>query len=292
MTTAWMWAVFGAIVVVSLAIDLIAHRGEHAPSRRAAIAWSVAWIALAAGFAVFVGFTLGGDQAEDFVTAYILEKTLSMDNVFAFLLVFGTLHMSAAEQRRVLFWGILGALVFRGVFVLAGAAALSRWHEVTYVLGALLVYMGVRSARPHDEAKEQTRVLRFFRDRLHLKSTFTIAVLTIELTDVLFAIDSVPAVFAVSSDPFIVYSSNVFAILGLRALYLVIADLLGRLRFLQYGLAAILVLAGAKLLVAAFVHVPHAISLGAVGGILAITIGASLVWKRSPSQLELHARNK
>jgi tellurite resistance protein TerC len=273
----WMWATFAAVVVVSLTVDLVAHRDGAQPRRRVAIAWSAVWIGVAALFAVFVGFTMGSGAAEDFVTAYILEKTLSMDNVFAFLLVFASLRVGPVDQRRVLFWGILGALAFRAIFVFAGAAALARWHEVTYVLAVLLVYMGIQAARTHHGASEDSRVLRFFRDRLRLRSTFAIAVATIELTDVLFAVDSVPAVFAVTSDPFIVYSSNVFAILGLRALYLVIADLLGRLRYMRWGLAAILVLAGVKMLVAGFIQIPHIVALAAVGLILAGTVVASLV---------------
>jgi tellurite resistance protein TerC len=272
-----MWAVFAGIVAVSLVVDLLSHRGEHGTSRRAAIAWSVAWIAAALAFCVWIGLRLGRAPAEDFLTAYLMEKSLSVDNLFVFLLVFGQLKMKPAEQHRVLYWGILGALVFRGLFIAAGTAVLARWHEVVYILGVFLVITGLRTLRPHGTEKAESGVMKFARERLHLKSTFLLAVVTIELTDIMFAIDSVPAVFAISSDPFIVYTSNVFAILGLRALYLVLADLLGRLRYMHYGLSAILIFAGAKMLTSGFFHVPHMLSLAVIGVIMVVTIVASVL---------------
>ena len=272
-----MWAVFAGIVAVSLVIDLLSHRGEHGTSRRAAVVWSVTWIAAALAFCVWIGLRLGRGAAEDFLTAYLMEKSLSVDNLFVFLLVFGQLKMKPAEQHRVLFWGILGALVFRGIFIAAGTAVLARWHEVVYVLGVFLVVTGLRTLRGHGGEKDESGVMKFARERLHLKSTFLLAVVTIELTDIIFAIDSVPAVFAISSDPFIVYTSNVFAILGLRALYLVLSDLLGRLRYMHYGLSAILIFAGAKMLTSGFFHVPHVLSLVAIGVIMVVTIVASVV---------------
>jgi tellurite resistance protein TerC len=276
-----MWISFGVIVAVSLVFDLVAHRGEHGASRRSAIVWSVLWIAAALAFAVWIGVRLGRGQAEDFLTAYLLEKSLSIDNLFVFLLVFSRLKMKPSEQHHVLTWGILGALVFRGIFIAAGSAALMRWHELVYALGALLVLMGIKTAVSHDgKADEDSGIMTFVRDRLRLRSTFMIAVITIEITDILFAVDSVPAVFAISSDPFIVYTSNVFAILGLRALYLVLADLLRKLRYMHIGLSAILVFAGAKMLLSSVVHIPHVVSLGAIAAIMTITIVASAVRSR------------
>jgi tellurite resistance protein TerC len=272
-----MWAVFAGIVAVSLVVDLLSHRGEHGTSRGAAIAWSVAWIAVALGFCGWIALRLGRGPAEDFLTAYLMEKSLSVDNLFVFLLVFGQLKMKPAEQHRVLFWGILGALVFRGLFIAAGTAVLARWHEVVYVLGGFLVFTGLRTLRSHGTEKDEGGVMKFARERLHLKSTFLLAVVTIELTDIMFAIDSVPAVFAITDNPFIVYTSNVFAILGLRALYLVLSDLLGRLRYMHYGLSAILVFAGAKMLTSSFFHMPHVLSLGVIGGIMVVTVVASVV---------------
>ncbi len=273
----WLWGVFAAVVVASLTFDLVGHRASRGDSARAALAWSGVWIALALAFAVLVGVELGGAQAEDFLTAYLMEKALSIDNVFVFLLVFGRLRMKRSEQHRVLFWGILGALVLRGVFIAAGASVISRWHEVVYVLGAILIYTGVHTARkPAGEVQADSRILRFLRDRLHLRSPFVLALVTIELTDIMFAVDSVPAVFAITDEPFIVYTSNVFAMLGLRALYLVLAGLLGKLRYLHYALAAILVLAGVKMVTSSLWHVPHVVSLLAIVAILAVAIVASV----------------
>lgn len=276
----WLWVLFGAIVLLSLSVDLVAHRHGQGASRRSAIIWSVVWIISALAFATVVGFVLGADQAEDFVTAYVLEKSLSVDNLFVFLVVFARAQMAAPEQHRVLFWGILGALVFRGIFITAGTAVLASWHEVVYVLGAFLLYLGIKTARAKGTEPKESPILRFLRDRMRLRSAFVLTLVTIELSDIMFAIDSVPAVFAVSQDPFIVYSSNVFAILGLRALYLVVADLLARIRYMQYGLSAILVIAGGKMLTAPFFHVPHIASLLVIVGILAATIAASLVANR------------
>jgi tellurite resistance protein TerC len=279
-----LWVGFAIIVGASLVIDLVTHRNGHGTSRRAAIGWTFVWIGAAVAFAVWIGIARGRDQAEDFAAAYLMEKSLSIDNLFVFLVVFSRLKLSAAEQHRVLSWGILGALVFRGVFIAAGSAVITRWHEVVYVLGAFLVVTGVKTLRSHTAAPTdaESGVMTFVRERLNIRSTFLLAVFTIELTDILFAVDSVPAVFAVTSDPFIVYTSNVFAILGLRALYLVLADLLGKLRYMHVGLAAILILAGVKMLVSAAYHVPHAISLGAIVLVMAVTVVASIVRRVEP----------
>jgi tellurite resistance protein TerC len=271
-----MWAVFGAIVAASLIIDLVTHRGEHSSSRRAAIAWSAVWISVALVFAAWIAIRLGRGQAEDFLSAYLMEKSLSIDNLFVFLVVFDRLRVRPADQHRVLFWGILGALVFRGIFIAAGSAVISRWHEVIYVLGVLLVVTGVNTVRAQDSHDGDTRILRFLRAKLGMGSTFLVALLTIELTDVLFAIDSVPAVFAITDDPFIVYTSNVFAMLGLRALFLVLSGALARLHHLKYALAAILVLAGVKMLVSGFYHPPHYVSLLAIVTIVGVAVVTSL----------------
>jgi tellurite resistance protein TerC len=290
-----MWLAFGAVVAASLVIDLLVHRGGRGTSRGAAIAWSAAWIAVALAFAGWIAIVLGRSAAEDYLGAYLMEKTLSVDNLFVFLLVFGRLGIPPIEQHRVLFWGILGALAARGVFIAAGTAVLARWHEVVYVLGAVLLVTGWRTLRAHGTGGgEDSRLLRWLRRHLPLTSTLhghhffvredgrrratplLLALLAIELTDVMFAVDSVPAVFAITRDPFLVYSSNVFAILGLRALYLVLADMLERLRYMHYGLGAILLLAGVKMLVADVVHVPHYAALAAILVIIAVTVIASL----------------
>lgn len=293
------WVLFGVVIVVSLVVDLLAHRGGRSVSRKHAVGWSVAWISVAALFAVWIAMTFGRSIAIDFVTAYLVEKSLSVDNLFLFLVLFSRLRIPSTEQHRVLFWGIIGALVSRAVFIGAGAALLARWHSAVYVLGAFLVFTGVRTALHREDEADEGRVLPFLRrhlpftHKLHGHRFITIengrrvatplllALLAIEVTDVLFALDSVPAVFAISREPFIVYSSNVFAILGLRSLYLVLATLLRDLKYLHYGLAAILAFAGAKMLGARIVHVPQLASLAIIASILVAAIVPSLVARRA-----------
>lgn len=286
----WVWFVFGAIVLVSLTLDLVTHRGGHGLSRKSAIVWSIIWIATALAFAVWVGMTFGAGPANDFVSAYLMEKSLSVDNLFVFMVLFSRLRIPEEEQHRVLYWGILGALIARAVFIASGAALLARWHDVVYLLGIFLIYTAYKTLRSRESPAAESRVFSFLRRHLRLATTFEghkfftiengrrvgtpllLALLTIEASDILFAMDSVPAVFAISEDPFIVYSSNVFAILGMRALYLVLRDLLRDLHYLRYGLAAILAFAGTKMLLSDIVHVPHALSLGLIVTILAAAI--------------------
>jgi len=290
-----MWLFFAGVVVASLVVDLIAHRGGRGQGRKSALLWSALWIAVALLFAGWVWVQLGGRAAGEFVSAYLMEKSLSVDNLFVFMIVFDRLRIPEAEQHRVLFWGILGALVARAAFIAGGTALLAGWHDVVYLLGVFLIYTAFRTVRARTPQPGESRVMRFLRQhlrvttRLHAHRFFArergqwvgtpllLALLTIEASDVLFAVDSVPAVFAISEEPFIVYSSNVFAILGLRALYLVIADLLRDLRYLHYGLAAILALAGTKMLLSRHVHVPHYVSLIAICIILAAAIIPSLI---------------
>ena len=220
--------------------------------------------------------SLGRDSAEDFLTAWLIEKSLSIDNLFVFLVIFDRLRIPTSEQHRVLFWGILGAFVTRALFIASGSALLSAWHGAVYVLGRVPDLHG-RQDDERPRTKGEGKILSFVRRHLPLHSTqgtgigssssrtgaalatpLMLALIVIEITDMLFAIDSIPAVFSVTSEPFIVYSSNVFAILGMRALYLVLADLLSGLKYLRYGLSAILVLAGAKMLASRFIHIPHA----------------------------------
>ncbi len=289
----WMWLAFGAIVVVSLVLDLVAHRGGHGQSRKSAITWSVAWIACALVFAGWIAFELGGGPAQDFVSAYLMEKSLSIDNLFVFMVIFDRLRIPPAEQHRVLYWGILGALVARALFIAGGTALLGRWHDVVYLLGLFLIYTAYRTLRTEAPAGGD-KLLRFMEKSSRLThelhghhflareagrlvgTPLLIALLAIEASDIMFAVDSVPAVFAISEDPFIVYSSNVFAILGLRALYLVVSDLLRDLHYLRYGLAAILALAGTKMLLSGIVKIPPAVSLGLIVTILAAAIIPSI----------------
>jgi tellurite resistance protein TerC len=293
------WLVFGGVVAVSLAADLFGHRGGRSLSRRAAVVWSLVWISVALLFGGRVAASLGRDSAEDFVTAWLIEKSLSIDNLFVFLVVFDRLRVAPSDQHRVLFWGILGAFATRAVFIASGSALLSAWHGAVYVLGAFLIYTGAKTARDQGGSEEEEgKVLSFVRRHFRFTSRsdghrfFVVeggrrvatpllaALVVIEITDVLFAIDSIPAVFSVTSEPFIVYSSNVFAILGMRALYLVLADLLSGLKYLRYGLSGILVLAGAKMIASAYVHIPHAASLLAIVVVLTASILPTLVERR------------
>jgi tellurite resistance protein TerC len=294
--TVEMWLLFAGTVVASLIVDLAAHRGGRGLGRRAAVLWSALWIAVAFLFAGYVGVRIGPSAAGDFVSAYLMEKSLSVDNLFVFLVVFARLGIPSSEQHRVLFLGIIGALVARAAFIAGGTALLARWHDVVYLLGIFLIYTAYKTARARSlhEAGE-SRTLQWLRDHLPISSRLyghrfvvreqgrlvatplLVALLAIEVSDVLFAVDSVPAVFAISEDPFIVYSSNVFAILGLRALYLVLAELLRDLRYLHFGLAAILALAGFKMLVSRWIHVPAYVSLLAIVLILAAAIISSLI---------------
>jgi tellurite resistance protein TerC len=292
------WLIFGVVVAVSLAADLLAHRGGRSFSRHAAVVWSVVWISVALLFCGWVALAIGRGPAEDFLTAWLIEKSLSIDNLFVFLVIFDRLRIPASDQHRVLFWGIIGAFVTRAVFIASGAALLSAWHEAVYVLGVFLIFTGIKSARDPGGDDGEGKVLAFVRRYFRFTSRtdghrfFVVeggrrvatpllaALVVIEITDVLFAIDSIPAVFSVTSEPFIVYSSNVFAILGMRALYLVLADLLSGLKYLRYGLTAILVLAGAKMLASAYVHVPHVVSLLAIVLVLTASIVPSVVERR------------
>jgi tellurite resistance protein TerC len=295
----WAWLLFGGVILVSLLVDLVAHRGGRSVSRKHAIGWSVAWITVSLLFAGWVGLQFGHGPAVDFLTAYLIEKSLSVDNLFVFLLIFGRLRIGKEEQHRVLFWGILGAFVTRALFIGAGSALLARWHFILYVLGAFLVYTGIKTLRAHPDAPpKEGWVLPLlqrhipFTSRLHghrfsvveggrrVATPLLLALLAIEVTDILFAVDSIPAVFAISNAPFIVFSSNVFAILGLRALYLVLADLVAGLRYLHYGLGGILVLVGAKMLASGVLHVPHWVSLLLTVAILLASVIPSLVSRR------------
>jgi tellurite resistance protein TerC len=290
----WAWLVLGAVVIVSLGVDLVGHRGKHGASRKAAVLWSAAWISVALAFTAWMGLQFGGAAAVEFGTAYLLEKSLSVDNLFVFLIVFATLEIPEAEQHRVLFWGIFGALVTRGLFIAAGSAMLAAWHGVLYVMGGFLLFTAIRTLRAPQKEASEGKLVSFARRHLpftpklvghhfitvengrRVVTPLFLALVVIEVTDVIFAIDSIPAVFAVSTEPFIVYSSNILAILGLRALFLVLAGLLERLAYLRFGLAAILAFAGGKMLLSGVLHIPALISIAIIAAILAATVIASL----------------
>jgi tellurite resistance protein TerC len=289
----WAWALLAGLLVICLVIDLVAHRGDHVDSRRRALAWSVAWISVAVGFGVFVTLQFGGEAGEQWFAAYLLEKSLSIDNLFLFVVVFGALAIPRAEQRRVLTWGILGALVTRALFIVTGTEALERWHWITYVFGAILIVTAIKLIRPADHGqrpKSLTWISRWlpstpdlhghhFIARVAGKRVATpllLALIAIEVADILFALDSIPAAFAVTEDRFILYSSNVFAILGLRALYVVLEHALERLHYLQYGLVVVLGFAGAKLIFAPWIHISPLVSVAVIAGVIGAVVIASL----------------
>jgi tellurite resistance protein TerC len=290
---AWAWALLALVVGISVSIDLFAHRGNHVDSKRRALAWSIAWICVALAFNVFVAVRFGLVAGEEFLAAYLLEKSLSVDNLFVFLLVFSALQIPVTEQRRVLTWGIAGAIVTRGVLIFAGAAAVREWHSLLYVFGAILVIAAVKLLRePKPDAESPVlhwleRHLRWTRkldghrfltriDGRLVATPLMLALIAIELTDIVFAVDSVPAAFAVTEEPFLIYSSNLLAILGLRALYVVLAGALADLRYLRFGLSAVLAFAGCKLLLSKWFHVPPLVSVGVIAGAIAVSVVLSL----------------
>ena len=292
------WVALFAIVGAMLALDLLVlnRDAKPVPFRKAAI-WSAVWISLALGFGAWIAATRGGEAGGEYLAGYLIELSLSVDNVFVFALIFTAFAVPAAYQHRLLFWGILGAVVFRAIFIGLGVAVLDAAHWVIYLLGALLVVTGLRllRSRGHAVDPEKNPILRLFRRVVPMTdglrgpafivreggrrmATPLLAVLvTIETTDVMFALDSIPAVFSVTTDPFIVFSSNLFAILGLRSLYFLLAGLLDRFVYLKVGLAALLTFAGVKLLLSDVYHMPVEVSLGIIVAILGGAIAASIV---------------
>ncbi|NJD20748.1 MAG: TerC family protein [Gemmatimonadetes bacterium] len=301
----WGWAAFNGFILAMLALDLgVFNRHAHVIRAREALVWTAVWIALSLVFGAWLWMHAGPQSAVEYLTGYLAEKVLSMDNIFVMVMIFGFFGVPPREQHRVLYWGILGALVLRGAFIGAGALVLERWHWVLYVFGVLLVITGLRAAFRKDEAPDLDRnpVVRAARKTLrithgyrghrfvvreygHLYATPLLVVLvTIEATDVLFAMDSIPAVFAITQDPFLVYTSNIFAILGLRSMYFVLADFVTRFVYLKYALSAILVFIGAKLLLAPVFELPPLTSLALILASVSVAIAASIRNPRRQSE--------
>lgn len=296
-----LWIGFNLFVLGLLALDLgVFHRRAHEVSFREAAIWSAVWIGLALLFNAAVWHWLGPQKGLEFLTGYLIEKSLSVDNIFVFAILFSYFAVPARYQHRVLFWGILGALLMRAGFIAAGAALLARFHWVIYLFGAFLVVTGLKMAIAPDRGFEPERnpVLRLVRrlvpvaDRYHGQRFFVreggalvatplfLVLVLVEVTDLIFAVDSIPAVFAVTRDPFIVYTSNVFAILGLRALYFVLAGVMHKFEYLKLGLAAVLVFVGTKMTLVDVYKIPAGVSLGVVAAILAVAVAVSLVRAR------------
>jgi predicted tellurium resistance membrane protein TerC len=276
--TAPMWALLAAIVVVMLAVDLVVFARGRAPTLRESAVWSVVWLAVALLFGAGFWAWQGHDAGVQFLSGYLLERTLSLDNVFVFAVLLGYFAVPLREQSTVLSWGIALALLLRLVFILIGAALLDAFHLTFYGFGALLLYTAWKLAR-HEGAQvdpEHNRVLQLVRRRLGMKPMVAVFV-AIALTDVLFAVDSIPAIFAITREPFIVFAANAFALLGLRALYFVLAGMLDRFAYLSHGLAAILAFIGSKMLLVDVWHPPIWVSLAVIVGVLAAAALASVV---------------
>jgi tellurite resistance protein TerC len=296
--TPGLWIGFTALILLLLALDLgVFHRRAHEIRVREALVMSAMWIGLALLFNVALYFWFGSERALEFLTGYVIEKALSVDNLFVFLVVFAYFSVPGKLQHRVLFWGILGALVMRAIFILLGAALLQTFHWIIYVFGAFLIFTGVKLLlqREGDIHPERNPILRLFRrvvpavsdyrgthflvreaGRWHATPLLMVLVV-IEATDVVFAVDSIPAIFAVTDDPFIVYTSNIFAIMGLRALYFALAAMLGRFHYLKFGLGLVLVFVGTKMAIADFYKIPILASLAVVLGLLTASVVASLL---------------
>lgn len=319
--TIWLWIGFNLFILLMLALDLgVFNRKSHVVSSREAIIWSLVWISLSLIFNAIIYFFWdkmmpssvysNSEAALAFLTGYLIEKSLSVDNIFVFILIFSYFGVSAAYQHRVLFWGILGALVMRGILIIVGAALLQKFDWIFYIFGAFLIFTGIRMALHQEEEvhPEQNPVVKFFRKLMPVTENFEIGkffvrragrlmatplfliLLVVESTDLVFAVDSIPAIFAVTRDPFIVYTSNVFAILGLRALYFLLANVMDKFQYLKLGLSAVLTFIGIKMVITDFYHIPIGVSLAVVAIILAISIGASL-WKARTSPNEISVSN-
>lgn len=292
------WGIFAGVVVVLLAIDLMMLGREKANTRRATIVWSAIWIGAGLAFSIYVWGEMGGDAAQSYLAAYLIEKSLSLDNLFMFMLIFQSLRIGKAEQHKVLFWGIIGAVVFRGIFILLGARALEQFEWTSYVFGGLLVYAAYRAFRedprkerestivtwlsrrfPVSERSERTKFVERQNGRWVATPLF-IALMAVEATDILFAIDSVPAALSMTRNLFLVYSSNIFAILGLRALYLVLARTIADAVYLHHGLAVVLAFAGFKIVADPWIDIPPYVSVGFIVTVIWVAIGASIRKRR------------
>lgn len=305
----WLWIGFNVFVLVLLALDLgVFHRKSHAVSMKEALTWSIIWITLSLLFNLVIylfwdkmvpnSSYSNGEAALAFLTGYLIEKSLSVDNIFVFILIFSYFAVPDRYQHRVLFWGILGALIMRGTLILIGAALLEAFHWIIYVFGAFLIYTGIRMARHQDEElkPDENPIVKFFRRFVPVTENFEedkffirragklfatplfLVLLVVESTDLVFAVDSIPAIFAVTRDPFIVYTSNVCAILGLRALYFLLANVMHQFQYLKLGLSVVLTFIGVKMTIIDLYHIPVAVSLAVVASVLTISIVAS-IWK-------------
>ncbi len=306
-----MWLVFGVVVIVMLAIDLgVSQRKPHAVKLKEALLWSLVWIVTAFVFMGGVAFELGKEKAMEFLAGYLLEKALSVDNLFVFLIIFSYFKVEAKYQHKVLFWGILSALAMRAVFIWAGVAIINQFHWVIYLFGAFLIFTGIKMAL-HKEADvhpEKNIVIRLARKVMPVKAgydgskfftrengktwatTLFIVLLVVETSDIIFAFDSIPAILAITRDPFIVYSSNIFAILGLRALFFALSGIMELFHYLNYGLSLVLVFVGVKMVLPEGYKISIEVALGTVAAILAASILASVIWPKKRNDISDHEK--
>lgn len=306
-TPVHIWVIFGIAIVIALVVDLgVFHRKAHRIQLKEALLESVAWISVALLFNLWLYFSRGPQAGVEFLTGYLVEKSLSVDNIFVFLLIFQAFRIQPKSQHRVLYFGVAGALVLRAVFVLAGVTLLQTFHPILYIFGAILLFTGLKMLWPQKRARRpennwMVRITRRFipvvdkyegqdflvREGGRWKATpLFMALVAVEAMDIIFAVDSVPAVLAITRDTFIVYSSNVFAILGLRALYFALADILPRFRFLHQGLAAIVIFVGTKMVVSEHFPISAVTSLIVIAIILSLTIATSLIFPRGSSNTQ------
>lgn len=293
-----LWIGFNVLVLALLALDLgVFHRHDRAMKTKEAATWTGIWIALALLFGLAIHWWMGPEAALQYFTGYLIEKSLSVDNIFVFVLIFSYFAVPNRYQYRVLFWGILGALVMRAILIVVGATLIQSFHWIIYVFGALLVYTGLKMAFHGPEAAEphKSPLVRLFRkfipmtedyeghsffvrkDRKLYATPLFLVLLVVESSDLIFAVDSIPAIFAVTRDPFLVYTSNIFAILGLRSLYFLLAGVIDKFRYLKPALASILAFVGTKMLVSDIFPIPTFVSLGVILGVLTIAVSASLI---------------
>lgn len=303
MGTPLLWLVFNLLVLAAIALDLgVFHRRLHKLTTKEALSWTLVWVGLTAVFGLGVVHFAGEQRGVEFFTGYVIEKALSVDNLFLFLVIFRAFAVDENVQHRVLEWGILGALVMRGVMIAAGAGLIERFSWVLYVFGAFLVYAGLHMlfAKKKEMNPEKNRISRFAAKYLRVTKQYQggrffvreggklfatplfVVLLVVEITDITLAVDSIPAIFGITRDPFIVYTSNVFAILGLRAMYFLLAGALGRLRFLTTGLSFVLSFIGAKMIIEPWVHISVEVSLVVVAALLLIALAASLLIPPKP----------
>lgn len=306
-TNIWFWVGFIAFVLAMLALDLgVFNRRPHVVHPKEATIWTAVWVGLALLFAAGLAHFESPQTALTFLTGYLIEESLSIDNIFVIVLIFQYFAVPAQYQHRVLFWGILGALVMRGLFIGLGAALLARFEWIIYIFGALLVITGVRMALKQDEEFDgnQNPVVKTVRRVMPLTDGYRgkhffstengrryatplfLVLLLVEATDLIFAIDSIPAIFGITRDPFIVFTSNIFAVMGLRSLFFLLAHVVTKFHLLKYGLAVILTFVGVKMIIEAWVHIPILLSLAVVLGVLTLSIVASLVWPKGYQRSE------